>query len=250
MFRSSKWFKIVSIALVCSALVVGVICGPSIIKRVPFDAPQAAYHSWDDILSHPQPISIRTYSTGNMRTTRSGIMNLEHPFAQDIQDAEIVIPVNVGIIQHETLGTYLIDAGLDKSYVHNQHGTIRGLMVEGFLGKGSQEPNTHIGAVLEQEGIQLKGVYLTHLHMDHTAGIVDSAQGHSLCGGERRALFQLSVHHAERSSCGYRCACTEIDFAKGIELPPLGKAVDLFGDGSLLGDLVQWAHRRARHLYD
>ena len=100
-------------------------------------------------------------------------MNLEHEKAQNIADKVIEIPVNVGLVHHKDFGAYLIDAGLDASYVDNPHGTIKGIMVETYLAKGSQEPNTHIAAILEQEKIQLQGVFLTHLHKDHTAGIVD-----------------------------------------------------------------------------
>ena len=55
-----------------------IIVWPSIsLPRRSFSAPEASYHSWDDILSHPQAITIRTYSTGIMQTNLSGIMNLE-----------------------------------------------------------------------------------------------------------------------------------------------------------------------------
>jgi hypothetical protein len=43
----------------------------------------------EDILSNPQPITIRTYATGIMQTNLSGIMNLEHEQAQDIKDEVI-----------------------------------------------------------------------------------------------------------------------------------------------------------------
>lgn len=209
-----------------------IIVWPSIsLPRVPYSAPEPAYHSWDEILSHPQPITIRTYSTGIMQTKLSGIMNLEHEDAQDIEDKAIKIPVNVGIIQHQEFGAYLIDAGLDKSYVHNPHGTIRGFMVKN-LGKGSQEPNTHIAAILDQESIQLKGVFLTHLHTDHTAGIVDLPKDILYVAGKNERylnfrFFMFSEHLAGIDELH------EIDFAEGIDLPLLGKAVDLFGDGSL-----------------
>ena len=45
------------------------------------------------------------------QTTLSGIMNLEHEQAQDIEDKVIEIPVNVGVVQHQEFGAYLIDAG-------------------------------------------------------------------------------------------------------------------------------------------
>jgi hypothetical protein len=79
-------------------------------------------------LSHPQPITIRTYSTGIMQKTLSGIMNLENEKAQNIKDKVIEIPVNVGIILHQEIGAYLIDAGFDQAYVHNPHSTIEGLI--------------------------------------------------------------------------------------------------------------------------
>jgi N-acyl homoserine lactone hydrolase len=210
-----------------------IIVWPSIsLPRRPFPAPEASYHSWDDILSHPQPITIRTYSTGIMQTTLSAIMNLEHKDAQDIKDVSIEIPVNVGIIQHQEFGAYLIDAGLDKSYVHNPHGTIRGLMVESYLGKGSQEPNTHIAAILNQESIQLEGVFLTHMHQDHTAGIVDLPKDIPYVAGKNERYVNFRFFMQSDHLAGID-ALYEIDFTKGIDLPPLGKAVDLFGDGSL-----------------
>ena len=138
-----------AVIVVLASLILVIVWQPSVIRRVPFPVVEPAYHSWDEILSNPQPISIRTYLTGIMQTKLSAIMNLEHEQAQDIEDEVIKIPVNVGIIQHQDIGTYLIDAGLDKSYVHNPHGTIRGLMVKSYLGKGSQEPNTHIAAILK-----------------------------------------------------------------------------------------------------
>ena len=233
MKRIKKAVFAASVLVTLLLLVSLIIVWPSIsLPRRPFSAPEASYHSWDDILSHPQPITIRTYSTGIMQTTLSAIMNLEHKEAQDIKDASIEIPVNVGIIQHQEFGAYLIDAGLDKSYVHNPHGTIRGLMVKSYLGKGSQEPNTHIAAILNQESIQLEGVFLTHLHQDHTAGIVDLPKDIPYVAGKNERyinfrFFMQSVHLAGID------ALYEIDFAEGIDLPPLGKAVDIFGDGSL-----------------
>ena len=209
-----------------------VVWQPSMIRRVTYPAPEPAYHSWEEILSNPKPLSIRTYSTGVMQTTLSAIMNLEHEEAQDIEDEGIKIPVNVGIIQHQEFGAYLIDAGLDKSYVHSQHGTIRGLMVESYLGKGSQEPNTHIAAILDQEGFRLEGVFLTHLHQDHTAGIVDLPKDIPYVAGKNERYVNFRFFMQSDHLAGID-ELQEIDFAEGIDLPPLGKAIDVFGDGSL-----------------
>jgi glyoxylase-like metal-dependent hydrolase (beta-lactamase superfamily II) len=215
-----------------ATLLLIIIWQPSVIRRVPYPLPEPAYHSWEDILSHPQPITIRTYSTGINQTTLGGIMNLEHEKAQNIADKVIDIPVNVGLVQHQDFGAYLIDAGLDASYVDNPYGTNKGIMVEPYLAKGSQEPNTHIAAILEQEKIQLQGIFLTHLHQDHTAGIVDLPKDIPYVAGKHERYVNYRFFMQSDHLAGID-ALYEIDFAEGIDLPPLGKAVDLFGDGSL-----------------
>jgi len=232
MRKSKRILLGLTVILIATSIFTFFVWQPAMIRRVPYPAPEPAYHSWEEILSNPQPITIRAYSTGTMETSRSAIMNLEHEEAQDIEDASIEIPVNVGIIQHSKFGAYLIDAGLDKSYVHSQHGTIGGLMVESYLGKGSQEPNTHIAAILDQEGIRLEGVFLTHLHQDHTAGIVDLPKDIPYVAGknERYVNYRFFMQSDHLSGID---ELQEIDFAEAIDLPPLGKAMDLFGDGSL-----------------
>ena len=232
MQKSRRILLGITVFLLFASIFLLVVYQPSMIRRIPYPAPEPAYHSWDEILSHPQPITIRTNSTGIMQTTLSAIMNLEHEQAQDIEDEVIEIPVNVGVIQHQEFGAYLIDAGLDKSYVHNPHGTIRGLMVESYLGKGSQVPNTHIAALLNQESIRLEGVFLTHLHQDHTAGIVDLPKDIPYVAGKNERYVNFRFFMQSDHLAGID-ELQEIDFAEGIDLQPLGKGIDVFGDGSL-----------------
>ncbi|MDH3245260.1 MAG: MBL fold metallo-hydrolase [Saprospiraceae bacterium] len=229
--KKSRKILLISTSLFIGSVFVFLVLHSSVIPRLPFSAPEASYHSWEEILSHPKPITIRTYSTGMMQTDLSGIVNLEHEQAVDIEDVVVEIPVNASIIHHQEFGAYLIDAGLDSSYVTNPHGTAKGILVKKYLGKGSQEPNAHIAAVLERENIQLQGVWLTHLHPDHVAGIVDLPKNVPyVVGKDERYInfrFFMQSDHLAGIDVLY-----EFDFSKGIELPPLGKGIDLFGDGS------------------
>ena len=232
MKKSKKIFLGVALLFVVSLVFLFLVYQPSMIRRVPYPAPEASYQTWEEILSHPQPITVHTYSTGVNQTTLSGIMNLEHKKAQNIEDKVIDIPVNVFLVQHHEYGAYLIDTGLDQSYVHSPYGTLKGLMVASYLAKGSQEPNAHIAAILDKEKIQLQGVWLTHLHFDHTAGIVDLPKNIPYVVGknERYTNFRFFMQSDHLAGID---ALYEIDFATGIDLPPLGKGVDVFGDGSL-----------------
>lgn len=210
-----------------------IIVWPSIsLQRRPFSAPEASYHNWDDILSHPQPITIRTYSTGMAQTELSGIMNLEHELAQGIEDKVVEIPVIVGLIRHQEFGSHLIDAGLDASYVHNPYGSMRGIMVKGRSALFSQEPNTHIAAVLNRENIQIQSVFLTHLHFDHTAGILDLPKDIPYVTGKDELYVNFTFFMYGNHLAGVD-ELQEFDFATGVDLPPLGRSIDVFGDGSL-----------------
>ena len=223
-----------AVVLVTLSLFVSlIIVWPSFsLQRRPFSAPEASYHTWDEILSHPQPITIRTYSTGMMQTPLSAIMNLEHEQAQDIKDEPIEFPVTANIIQHQQFGAYLIDAGLDASYVHSPYGTQKGFMVKSKAGLGSQEPDTHIAAILNREKIQIQGVFLTHLHPDHVAGVLDLPKDVPYVVGKDELYvdFRFFMHTEHLAGVD---ELHEIDFATGVDLPPLGRGIDLFGDGSL-----------------
>lgn len=204
----------------------------STLQRLPFPLPEASYHRWDEILLHPQPITLQTFATGMMTSLLSGIMNLEHGQAQDIKDELVQYPVNVNLIQHQQLGSYLIDAGLDSSYVHNPLGSMKGFMVKRRLGRATQEPNTDIATILDREKVQIGGVFFTHWHFDHTAGILDLPKDipYFVSKDEPYENFRFFFHGDHLAGID---EIYDIDLAAGIVLPPLGKSVDVFGDGSL-----------------
>ena len=101
--KKSRKIVLVSASLIVMTLAFALLVfQSSIISRLPFSAPETSYHNWEDILSSPKPITIQTYSTGTMQTDLSGIMNLAHERAADIEDVLVEIPVNVSIIHHSS----------------------------------------------------------------------------------------------------------------------------------------------------
>ena len=240
MKKSRKILLVLASLIIMGSVFTMLVFQSSVIPRRSFSVPETSYHSWDEILSSPKSITISTYSTGMMQTDLSGIMNLAHEQAAGIEDVVVELPVNVSIIHHQEFGAYLIDAGLDSSYVNNPYGTTRGILVKKLMGKGSQEPNTHIAAILGGENIQLQGVWLTHLHPDHTAGIVDLPKNIPYVTGEDERYINFRFFMQTDHLAGIE-ALYEIDFKKGIDLPPFGKGVDLFGDGSF------WAIESSGH---
>lgn len=234
-----RWIA-AGVTLAALLIVSGLILQPSTIRRVPFALSEPSLETWAAILANPRPISVRTVSTGSMETSLSGIMNLEHPAAGQLEDVRVDLPVNVSLVEHADRGAYLVDAGLDASYVHSPFGTMRGLLVKRFLGIGTQETGQDIASLLEREGTAIEGVFLTHLHFDHTAGIVDLPKDipYVVGEGERYVNFRFILRGDHLSGVP---ELHEITFEAGVDLSPLGTGVDLLGDGSF------WAIRSPGH---
>lgn len=80
----------------------------------------------------------------------------------------------------------------------------------------------------------LRGVFFTHLHLDHTAGVpglphdVPYVAGRGSLDDAYESGMMAHIDHLRGVS-----QLEEIDFSAARELAPLGKAVDLLGDGSL-----------------
>ena len=219
----------------------------SSLHRLPFSAPNPSFNNWEDILSHPKPITVQTNSTGKMQIELSAIMNLKHDQSQDIEDELVEFPVTVNIIQHQEFGAFLIDTGLDASYVDSKHGTMKGILVKIILGKGTQEPNMHIAAILKREHLDIQGVWLTHLHFDHTAGILDLPKDIPYFIGKNERYTNFTFFMQGDHLAGID-ELYEIDFAAGIDLPPFGKGIDVFGDGSLWA-ISSSGHSRGQVMY-
>ena len=229
------------------SMFLAIVVRSSYLPRRPFSLPEPSYRSWDEILLHPQPITLRTFSTGTMKSLLSGIMNLEDGQDQDIKDELVQYPVNVHIFHHRELGSYLIDAGLDASYVHNLLGSMKGIMAKRRLGRATQEPNTDIATILDREEVRIRGVFLTHMHFDHTAGILHLPKDipYFVSKDERYENFRFFFHGDHLAGVE---EIYDIDMAEGIELPPFGKSVDVFGDGSLWA-ISSSGHSRGHLMY-
>jgi glyoxylase-like metal-dependent hydrolase (beta-lactamase superfamily II) len=201
-------------------------------KREDFAFNADSKANWDDVLGNPASIELHTFETGKTTVSLSGMMNLKHPKAETRQNEKIKVPVFAHLIRHERRGDFLIDCGLDTSYQRHPYGTMKGLLVKVVLGESCQEAGQDIATRLREKGIEIKGVFLTHLHFDHVAGTLDLRKDiqYVVGKGERylNIRFLYSGNHLQGVETLY-----EIDFSQASEMPILRLCADIFGDGSL-----------------
>lgn len=172
-------------------------------------------------------MKIQSFQTGKVIINRRGTLNPLHPQAKDIPDEKLEVPILAHWVRHEDKGDFLLDTGLDVSYTLDPRGGMEGTDVDEF----QQIEGENIAKHIEKNGINLKMVFLSHLHADHAAGVRELPKDipYVTPKGEYDEYHpEIHGHFLEGLEELY-----EIDFSKANQMAPLGPSVDLLGDGSL-----------------
>lgn len=205
-------------------------------KREDFKIKNSNFTDWNEVFKNPGSITLKSFITGHVIINKRGTLNPNHPKATNITDEDLRVPILAHWIHHQEFGDYLIDAGLDHSYYQNPHGNIKGIF-SGLLKKLGhtdeyfQEKNQDILYHIKMNSINLKGVFLSHLHSDHMAGVRDLSKNipYVIGKGEKYIDHKPFIYGDYLSGIN---VLYEIDFSIAQNMPILGPCVDIFGDGS------------------
>ncbi|KPA12612.1 metallo-beta-lactamase domain protein [Candidatus Magnetomorum sp. HK-1] len=201
-------------------------------KREIFNLPETSYKDWDEVLSNPQDIKNEIITTGQLFIPNWFFLNMGHPNAKKLKKEKIRVPVYCHLIRHSIQGDYLVDAGLDRSFQNDTHGNIQGLLRKILWPLDSfQEKGQDIETQLSEKKVNLKGIFFTHLHIDHVAGMQHLPKDIPIVVGKSEPYHSLGPLFYQNHFSGVD-TILEIDFGKVQNIPPLGPCADIFGDGS------------------
>lgn len=201
-------------------------------KRKQYSLPEQTLRNWNDALSRPKDITVEVIETGQLYISNHLFLNMKHPNAKGLKKEKLTVPVYCYLIHHSIHGDYLVDAGLDRSFQEDTHGNIRGPLRKLFWPLESyQKKGQDIGSQIKDRNVDLKGVFFTHLHMDHTSGMQHLPKDICVVVGKDEPIYSFWPLFYQDNFAGVE-ALHEINFDFTNNLPPLGKCADVFGDGS------------------
>ena len=127
------------------------------------------------LIDLPGPIQLDTVTSADWSAPLAGLLNLHRPAAINagLLDRDEPIQVYAHLLTHPQFGNYMVDTGVSKKLLDDpaKEGLNWFLVKEMQIKKMQLRKST--AAILEGMQGKLAGVFFTHLHLDHIAGMPD-----------------------------------------------------------------------------
>ncbi|MCP3371904.1 MBL fold metallo-hydrolase [Bradyrhizobium cajani] len=189
------------------------------------------------LIDQPGPIELETVVGADWIADLSGLLNLKDPKAVEagLRDHEEPIQIYAHLLRHPTQGFFMVDTGVSKRLVADPASLGVGWVLRTFAKIERMQVRQDTLSVIKSEGVPLKGVFMTHLHLDHISGMPDVPKDVPIYTGpgepEYSSLVHMFVQGMEDSFLAGRPPLQELQFAKDPD-GRLEGVIDVFGDGS------------------
>jgi len=199
-------------------------------KYVYFSKGTSVFKNWDEVFNNPSEAHVYTLNTGTMGGDRYGGLKI------DAEDRYKRTDVPAFLISHKVHGDFLVDTGFDSSFSKNPPFGNYPFLIRSFLKKIgntdiTQEKGSDIASQLKKHNVQVKKVFFTHLHPDHTAGVPELNKNiEYYCDKNEIDFFVKAVQYGDHLKNIE--ILNLIDFDKAVKMPFFDKCIDVFGDGS------------------
>lgn len=195
------------------------------------------------LIDTPGPVELKSVVSADWVADLSGLLNLKDPkvVQAGLADHEEPIQIYTHLLRHPTQGLFMVDTGVSKRLVEDPAGVGVGMVVRKFGKLEKMQVREDASSAIKSAGVPLKGVLLTHLHLDHISGMPDVPKDVPFYTGPGEAaeskFENLFVQGMENRFFEGRPAIQELQFTKDPD-DKLDGVIDVFGDGSLFAILT------------
>jgi glyoxylase-like metal-dependent hydrolase (beta-lactamase superfamily II) len=129
----------------------------------------------DAVVDQPGPVTVETVIGADWEVPRAGLINLDHPSAKKagLVDGPEPIVISFHAIRHPTAGLYLVDTGVERALRDDPENAALSGIVARYAGAEKIKVRTDTRSWLAAHPERVRGVFLTHLHIDHVTGMRD-----------------------------------------------------------------------------
>lgn len=127
------------------------------------------------LLDQPGPVALETVASADWSVSLAGMVNLKRPaaIAAGLQDRDEPIQVYAHVLKHPKYGNFLVDTGISRKLVDDPAGSGVSWLVREVMHIDKLKIRKSTAEILQELNGPLSGVFFTHLHVDHIAGLPD-----------------------------------------------------------------------------
>lgn len=196
-----------------------------------------ATSSLEAVIDAPGPVTVDTVVSATWQVDRSGLIDLNDPKAKAAHLVDGLEPIDlfIHVVHHPQRGTFLVDSGVERAFAKDPgHALISG-MLSGMAHLERMTVFEDAATVVEREHAKVRGVFLTHLHLDHVLGLRDVPDTVPVFVGagdaEETSFMNMFTRGVYNDALEGKGALREVRFSKDPDGKFAGVA-DVFGDGS------------------
>ncbi|PJZ85571.1 MBL fold metallo-hydrolase [Leptospira harrisiae] len=117
-------------------------------------------------------VELKVVKVADWEASLAGLLDLEDPKtkAAGLKDRLEPISIYFYVVKHPVYGTFLIDSGIGENFAKGPRGAYVSSIVESQMHMNRMKVYETTNAYITKNKIDVKGVFYTHLHLDHVLG--------------------------------------------------------------------------------
>ena len=192
----------------------------------------------EKLLMQPGPVELESVNSADWSAPLAGLVNLSNPTAMEagLNNREEPIQVYAHVLKHPQRGNFLVDTGIAQKLYDNPREAGLSWLIVKVMRIEKMTLNKSTAAILRDLPGKLSGVFFTHMHFDHIAGMPDIPNDVPLYIGRTEASdkywLNLFVHGSANRLLDGKPQLQEWDFQRDPQ-DRLEGLIDVFEDGSV-----------------